>query len=247
MTLVEVRQKLVELSGAYNLVSDFPAGNFSDSGANFFIQSGQRWLDSLLETPQSLSEFEVSFQSGEFQKTVSEARGIEGVRYEETNEGIRFLNKLTWVELVKKWAFDKTLSEVDRGKPIDYSIGIQRKINLTGQHSGETGKKLIIMPPADSSFTLVVEGLFFSQTLLLDTDDNWWSINYPDILIQAALFKRETFLRNTSGANDWRVAVIDAVDKINMDLAYENVSNIDQMQDSWNFRKHIINRGRNEF
>lgn len=57
----------------------------------------------------------------------------------------------------------------------------------------------ISMPPADQSYTLTVFG-HFGQELTTDTSVNWWSINKPDWVIEAARAKLELDRhRNVSG------------------------------------------------
>lgn len=57
----------------------------------------------------------------------------------------------------------------------------------------------ISMPPADQSYTLTVFGNF-GQELTTDTSVNWWSINKPDWVIEAARAKLELDRhRNVSG------------------------------------------------
>lgn len=62
-----------------------------------------------------------------------------------------------------------------------------------------TSPWFISMPPADQSYTLTVFGNF-GQELTTDTSVNWWSINKPDWVIEAARAKLELDRhRNVSG------------------------------------------------
>lgn len=249
MTLVDVRKKLVELSGLYNLVTDYEGADYSDNGADFFIKSGQRWLDSLLETPQAPADYKVSLSAGEFSINVSEARAIQKVRLEESQEGIDFLDRKPLADLFEKWGDQSLLGEVDKGSPTDYALAIRRELDATTDpigRTGQSGKKLFIMPPADKDYTIFVTGLFFSKELTKEDDKNFWSINYPDLLIQSALYKRESFMRNTSGLRDWRGAIVDAVNMIDADMVEEDIAEIDHMVSAWNFRDNMPRRKRRD-
>ncbi len=58
----------------------------------------------------------------------------------------------------------------------------------------------------DSSYVsckLKVYGKFHSLFLSVNADENFWSVNYPNLLILATLRHREGFFRNTQGYNDF--------------------------------------------
>ncbi len=53
------------------------------------------------------------------------------------------------------------------------------------------------------SCKLKVYGKFHSLILSTNSDDNYWSVNYPNLLVLACLRNREAFFRNTQGYNDF--------------------------------------------
>ena len=50
MTLLELRTQFRTESGRHDLVTDA----FADSGADFYINAGQRYMDRLVNTPKSI-------------------------------------------------------------------------------------------------------------------------------------------------------------------------------------------------
>ena len=61
---------------------------------------------------------------------------------------------------------------------------------------------ILIMPPADSSYTISIYANFFSL-LTNDADVSYHSEMYPELLLMASMLAVEVFYRNTQGVNDW--------------------------------------------
>ena len=99
--------------------------------------------------------------------------------------------------------------------------------------TSEINKALLILPPPDADVDIVVEGLFSSEPLDADGDESFWSLVHPDLLVLATLYKLEVFYRNTTGANDYRVALHDHVMSIGLDLTAEQAAENRVMQNSW--------------
>ena len=53
------------------------------------------------------------------------------------------------------------------------------------------------------SCKLRVFGKFHSLIMSVNADENYWSVNYPNLLVLACLRNREAFFRNTQGYNDF--------------------------------------------
>ena len=79
---------------------------------------------------------------------------------------------------------------------------------------------ILIMPPVEVDSTLTVLGDFMPADLSDDEDTNFWTERYPDILVQAAMFKIEQMYRNTEGAKDMERALLDAL----ISIDYDNIS-----------------------
>ena len=77
MTLVLTRQHLIEFSGRYDLVVD--TVNYYDAGANFFIQSGQRWLDRNFVLYQAEARYYKSLALGIWYDLIPNCRAIQEV------------------------------------------------------------------------------------------------------------------------------------------------------------------------
>lgn len=62
-------------------------------------------------------------------------------------------------------------------------------------------------PHRDHALSLEVTGKFFSDPLIQDEDENFWTLRYPETLLKASLYELEVFYRNSEGAQDWFNAV----------------------------------------
>ena len=63
-TLIQIREKVAELSGRYDLVTDYGAGTFTDAGADFFIKGAQDYLDRITETSHDRGEVILALAQG---------------------------------------------------------------------------------------------------------------------------------------------------------------------------------------
>jgi len=56
--------------------------------------------------------------------------------------------------------------------------------------------------------------------------ETWWSINYPEVLLHAALYQLEIAYRNMTGAQGWMAAIETALAKIDGDFAEGSAAGI---------------------
>ena len=80
MNLEEIRIQLVKLTGRYDLVSDFAGGDYTDVGANFFIQLGSRYLDSRLLLDSNFLRYQKDIVSPDAFLPIPSCRAIKKVR-----------------------------------------------------------------------------------------------------------------------------------------------------------------------
>lgn len=228
MTLLQIRQKFVELSGRYDLVSN-PSTFTPDNGANFFIQAGQRLLDNLHE--RQLAWYKKNLAIGDAVIDVQYAKSIKEVWVANADGRVQ-LDKVDYGWLREN--FSKPVASQDQGDPLYYAVGINKlspsQITLTTAagaspytaqftygfedlilanelSEGYQYVTVLIAPPTDEVKTIEILGQFFSLTLSTDAQVNFWSEQYPELLVKAALYELECFYRNTEGAKDWYNAV----------------------------------------
>lgn len=221
MILEEVREAFLEATGRY----DLSEGRKPD--ADFFINAGKRWLDRRLDFQGNAAEILLSISQGDVGLEIEDHRAVKevGVRDERWN----FLEKKMWRELK---AIVPTASTSKRSQPRYYAPGALKRGEKVG------GKKILLWPPADKQYDVLVKALLESVSLEKNEDKNVWSVRYPDILIQAAAMKAEVFQRNSRGVSDMRQQLLDDLRGIDHDVVEEQIANQDFRKDSSRVIRH---------
>jgi len=220
MSLLELRQRFVEISGRYDLIE---LNDYSDLGANQFIHDGQKMLDRMLINQNE--EISIPVIAGNYLVELGRvARKIDNVFFEYNNATV-CLELKTLSDLKK--VFGKSFGNVDSGCPIYWSFNIGNPVTARSS--------IVILAPTDTAITLKIDGLF-DTPLMNDltgdgaVEENLWSLNYPEILIKAALYQLEVINRNTKAAENWLMAIKFELEEIDMDLAMMESSHTIQME-----------------
>jgi len=240
MTLLEIRKKFIELSGRYDLVSN--TSTWLDNGANFFINSGQNFLDRLVETPETKASVFLPLAVGTYSVMFQlRCRAILEVWANNTTTRV-LLEKCTLKEM--KEYYDGLVSEITAGVPLYYCPANLRALETTVKTSlgtflnythTESDKKynyrgLIIAPVVDESYVIEVIGNFYQNSLSDDTQENYWTLETPELLLKAALYQLEVFYRNSEGAKDWLNALQFEIAELDKDMIEELICDIDDMK-----------------
>lgn len=239
MDLLAIRTQVAKKSGRYDLVNP---STFADNGMNFHIEAGQKYLDKLVEVPESYAQIFESLASGEYSLTFQHhCRSIETVFV--NNDTDRY--QLTKVSLnALKNYYSQTIATIGQDAPCVYALANLRALETTAKTSLGTFANLtwsesdtnygyrgiIIMPPADENYVVEVSGKFLQKILTNDTDENYWTIEYPHLLIMAALRSIEVFNRNTAGVEDWSRAIMTETNMLDLDVAEEDSAGVNQFE-----------------
>lgn len=105
---------------------------------------------------------------------------------------------------------------------------------------------ILIMPPLDGTYLVEVWGKWYSsemQESVLEAgivedpeivegqiSTNYWSTQYPELVVMAAMRMMEVFNRNMQGSKELDVQIQMMVDDVEKDLVEEENANIDQMK-----------------
>ena len=213
MNLLEIRTDFIKKSGFRGLVK---SGGYVDNGANTFIHSGQRLLDTLQPNPACVRSHLADLEADQYQVTFSNCRVVSSVWVTDEDGGRNNqLTKKTVREL--RALYPGPVADVDTGIPIHYAplTGVEPSMQsaastdytgdfldlLFGKAYATSG--IIVLPPADQVYTIEVNGRWFTKEMTADSDESWWSINRPDLLVLAAMCSREMFFRNTEGVKGY--------------------------------------------
>lgn len=236
MNLSDLRDQLGILSGRLDLTEENP------DLADFFINEGSRFLDRNSTIQKSYGTFYGYVSSGGWYLEVPSSRGIKKV-YVANTEGRYEAKKITLEEMLI-YLMSERVANLTSGSPYYYCPAVTRNIpegatlptNITDYidvltTTGQNYNAILLSPPADGQYLISIEGLFYSKTLTAETDENFWSVNHPSLLLQSALREIEVFNRNSAGVKDWESAIMTILDGINKDLIEEEIADIDQMED----------------
>lgn len=247
MSLLTARTKFVKLSGRYDLVSS-PTAFTPDNGANAYIQAGQKFLDDLQET--KFYWYKINLSIGQAVVDLSFARAIKEVWIADATSRTQLEKKdLGWI----KENYNGPIASLDRGTPLYYARAVntmapQQAALTTANYSAaftygfediifanETGYQgsydsILIAPPTDAVITIEVLGKFFSNTLSADADENFWTRQYEDTLVWAALRQLDISYRNFEGAASYEDAIMKDTLGIDKNLVDEDISGVLQIE-----------------
>src|SRR5215510_4043211 len=238
MTLLAIRKQFVQFTGRFDMVTDDES--WRDNGANFLIQTGQKWLDRQMDLPFSEGKSYLDLPANSWFAMLDNCRSVRYV-YLSNADGTRWpISRKDFPQLAHMCVQDP--AKVSTGTPKFYALG---NINTHPETIGTItiarfgpavtytadgnpwGFNSIIVSPAPAEQLLIeVQGLFYQPELVADGDQNIWSEKFPFVLVLAACRQLEISYRNTSGASDWESAInaelltlaFDLVDQISNDI-----------------------------
>jgi hypothetical protein len=240
MNLLQVRTKFRQLSGRFDLVNT----DFSDNGADFFINEGRKFLDRLDETQKSWGTCFKTVEIGLWYATFPYCRAIKEIWAASTTERWQ-LEKKNIQDLMAGYLTGLPSSR-ESGEPLYYSPCITRYIpeNATALDmesfigwvdipSGNAHEfnSILLDVPTSEKLTIQVNGLFYSAELVNDTDENYWSAVHPMLLYMAAMRQVEITNRNTQGVKDWENSIAVEMKQLGMDLVEELIAETSEMED----------------
>ena len=215
MNLKDIRKWFVQESGRYDLVTD--QDEWADNGADKYINAAQRWLDRKSVHQREVARVFTLIEPEDYFIFFKDARVVQDVWVGNSTDGMRQLEKKTYAELRK--IYREPLHMLDRGAPLYFAPAYIRPANeneptfdgrldlMDVMVDWKTYNGIFLLPPADQEYQVEVWGKFFSDKLIEDEDDSYWTAEDPGILIKACLRELEIFYRNTTGVNDWTRAI----------------------------------------
>jgi len=238
MDLLDIRQKFCEISGRYDLATTSTDSFDTDSGADFFINSGQDFLDRMAPLPKENARvFDEKAMGTWYYDFQRRCRAITEVWVNNSEERFK-LEKIDLSDL--REFYSGLISATDQGEPAYYSPASLRSLDETDIDSlgsffnhiladSDDYSGIVIYPPIDEAYVVEVWGKFYSTELTGNTIESYWSINHPMTLVWAALYMLEVSYRNTEGAKDWLGSITANVEGIDMDGVTEEIAELEEM------------------
>jgi len=222
MTLSEIRQKFIEQSGRYDLGIQQADGTFIDNGADYYINSGLRYLDGAIDLPKMNRVKEETLSAGESTITITDLLKVAKIYYQTEEEGWYPLVYVPKEEFFK--LYPDALNAEDTEDSTNYleSYTILNALTTTSVFSGLT-ILFNCRPENDTSLRLEYSTI---SKLKSDKDYTYLSVNYPELVVYAACYQLEAGYRNSEGMRDWLNAmqpILNSIDNhtINQDLVDE--------------------------
>lgn len=237
MDLLEMRVKFRDLSGRYDLVND----DYSDNGADFFINEGRKFLDRMDETQKSWAVRICPLVTDAAYVTFPNCRSIKEVWAASITSGRWQLNKKNLQDLMDEYLMTLP-AEMVSGVPAYYSPCITRVYpsdtvpasfeTLMGyvEVANSNYNAVLVNVPTSEDITLIVKGLFYSNELITDSDVNYWSEAHPMLLYMSTMRQIEIVNRSTQGVNDWTNSIHTEMKQLGMDLVEELIAEVNQME-----------------
>tara|TARA_Y100000593_G_C4323058_1_gene345016 strand:- start:12558 stop:13265 length:708 start_codon:yes stop_codon:yes gene_type:complete len=235
MTFAQIRTQFITLSGR----SDFE--DTAGSQAEFFIKAGYDYLASLLSLPGMYTKRTTTLLSNINTFSSVDDRAIKSV-YVIDGDNVVKLNKLTMEEFMQ--TYGNSTHTNSKGKPIDYTIDMPGPGDSNSLDT--TSLRVIVGPRPDKTYMIEYIALPFDRfydlsgsTQWQETKSNWLATNYPDLVIQAALYKLEVFYRNVEGAKGWLDGITEAVKHIDFDKVETELADVSTMTEQYKLDRSL--------
>ncbi|MCK5607034.1 hypothetical protein KAR91_34440 [Candidatus Pacearchaeota archaeon] len=243
MNLLQIRTKVVQLSGRYDLVVDDT--DYVDSGMDFFVTAGQRYLENKELVKPSTAKHYATLAVDDNYLVFQHCRAIHEV-WVSDSEG-RTQLEVRGFDTIRGW-YNKPVADLTTSKPKYYAPATLRtspetSAKITIESFGGTAVEesiteairytyngIIFGPPADETYEIEVIGLFWLPEMTVDADTNYWSVVMPHILVYATLFQLEMYYRNDRGVALWKRSLDEQLASVGMDLVSEEEAGFDQME-----------------
>ena len=235
MALLDVRKKFIELSGRFDLVVD--TTDYKDNGADWFINSGQKFLDRILDTGKTNARAVVTLKASKYHIPLQHCRAIFGVNLYETDGSSPVTQELNLDLMLKDYTTaqgtkpSEYCPSINNLAPDTYFRNLQAILKGAGDVDACHVKGVLFNVPADKDYVADVFGLFYSAPLVEDKSESYWTQVHDDILVMSALYKLEVFYRNKSGSQDWLTNLMLDVSALDMDEVAEQIATISQIGD----------------
>ncbi|MHA2064840.1 MAG: hypothetical protein ACXABY_10740 [Candidatus Thorarchaeota archaeon] len=235
-TLADVRKEFIQISRRYDLINNGDINANVDNGANAWIKRGQKFLDLAIQHPKQTKRQMEVLAAGTFSLTMTQLVSVD--RLWVLNTGNQDRNEITSnFKPPDDFRADHPdfISAWDTGEPNDWTLmpvglapdqnddtsgtftsaGVQDFDDIIFPSATEPDEwKLLFFPKTDGIYTVDVWGRFGEPFLVNDTDTNYWTTQYDDLLALASGFVLERRLGDISRLRFYREAMTDEMNLI---------------------------------
>jgi len=91
-------------------------------------------------------------------------------------------------------------------------------------------RSIMIYPPSEGTTKIELFGRMYSDDLDDDSDENYWTVHHPELLVLAVGYQLEAALRNTQGMTDFMNAMQPFIRGIQADTYEEEMDDLNEME-----------------
>lgn len=212
MTLLEIRNLFIDLSGREDLATDLVDGALTTPRgvgvqADMFINTAVRQLDLWQETVNTLRAYIYPLGANIKVFELPACAAIDSISMVGSTE----------TQAISFQVYQIQMDPYGQATPrSDTSL-------RTYQYSQDSGDYAAVAVELDAAYetgqTLLVKGYFYTPYLLNNSSRNYWSEQYPLTLVHAALYALEGSYRNIEGMKAWKVQIDETLNGIDKKLA----------------------------
>lgn len=218
MNLLELRKKFVAISGRYDLVTD--TYNWGDDGANAYLNAAARYLNRRVNIPTNFAKTGILLSPGCDSVVYSACRAVQQISiFSDREYLLRYDANLVQngSGLPKTFKYC-TFQHLPKITEIDISAYPLEQLNVLSEPCNYVNG-IQLDKKADKPYLLTIYGIYHNTDLKEDTDVNYWSVEYPNLLLKAAMYELEIIYRNREGSNTWLEAIEVDLSALDHDLA----------------------------
>lgn len=183
------------ITGRYDLVTT------SSTVYNYktVLWEATKWLSEKFDHWDSRRQYKKDIAVGDYYLDgLNYIRSIKEVTLSNADGRVRLTKKsLKWLKDI----YNEPISDIDQATPLYYApamMGLSpQQVALTSSDYTDDftydtlavrftddydARGILIMPPTDSVYSVTIEGNFYPLQLSSDSDENFWSANYPEAL-----------------------------------------------------------------
>ena len=212
MNLLGIRQQFIKISGRMDLAETSAVDHDVDAGADFYINSGMRFMELRYITQKTKASIFEDVTAGSWFYAFQNCAAIDEVWCND-DSGRWKLKKYPY-ETIKK-NYTGLVSATTGGPPLFYSPIFIRSMDITDYQSlgtffnyvksddDGTYNGIIFTPKTEKVYNIEVIGRFFHEDLSDNTDVNYWTNIVPMTLLKAALYQLAAFYGDVKSADRW--------------------------------------------
>lgn len=198
------------LTGRYDLFVDPLKNDFADVKGivELVFNSGQNWIETQLDIG-SLMGF-MYYRLPAYQSSIE-------------FKNVRYIKKV--VELVNgKYNeipfYAQAIGMVPDQRGNELSNDIKQKLNFPEYYYTIESLpfKAISVEPTDYDRDIIIQCYYYSKKLIEDSDVNFWTIEYPDILVKSAIRELEIYMGNYDKAQIYELELLKRLNEIRKDF-----------------------------